>query len=97
MTVLNRRSRMISVRLSEEEYSALRQLCSATGARSVSDLTRDAMRVLLTGAGREDVLGTHIDEFRTQMRSLDRKIEQLAADITSLRAAGATGGTPGTE
>ncbi len=88
MTVLNPRSRMISVRLSEEEYSALRRLCSVTGARSVSDLTRDAMRVLLSGTSREGPLGVHVDEFRTQMRSLDRKIEQLAAEITSLRSNG---------
>jgi Arc/MetJ-type ribon-helix-helix transcriptional regulator len=85
MAVLNPRSRMISVRLSEEEYSALRHLCSVTGARSVSDLTRDAMRVLLDGSGREKVQSIQVDEFRTQMRSLDRKIEQLAADITSLK------------
>jgi len=88
MTVLNPRSRMISVRLSEEEYSALRRLCTVTGARSVSDLTRDAMRVLLKSSTREDVLGIHIDEFRSQMRSLDQKIEQLAADITSLKTNG---------
>lgn len=80
---------MISVRLSEEEYSALRRLCSITGARSVSDLTRDAMRVVLNGgANRDDTLGVHVDEFRSQMRSLDRKIEQLAADITSLKTNG---------
>ena len=74
MTVLNPRSRMISVRLSEEEYSALRRLCTVTGARSVSDLTRDAMRVLLKSSNREDGLGIHVDEFRSQMRSLDQKI-----------------------
>src|ERR1039458_5558442 len=83
MTVPNPRSRMISVRLSEEEYSDLRRLCSTTGARSVSDITRDAMRVLVNGSNRDDILTIHIDEFRTQMRSLDRKIEQLSAEITS--------------
>jgi len=88
MAVLNPRSRMISVRLSEEEYSALRHLCSVTGARSVSDLTRDAMRVLLDSSGQGKVQSIHVDEFRTQMRSLDRKIEQLAADITSLKTNG---------
>jgi Ribbon-helix-helix protein, copG family len=86
MTVINPRSRMISVRLSEEEYSALRRLCLATGARSVSDFTRDAMRVFLNGESREDVLGIHVGEFRTHMRNLDRKLEQLAAVITSLKA-----------
>jgi hypothetical protein len=79
---------MISVRLSEEEYSALRRLCLVTGARSVSDLTRDAMRVLLNGSNREDTLGIPTDEFRTQMRSLDRKLEQLAAEITTFKTSG---------
>ena len=85
MTVLKPRSRMISVRLSEEEYLALRRVCSVTGARSVSDLTRDAMRVLLNGANRDDVLGNHMDEFRAQMRSLNKKIEQLAAEISTFK------------
>ena len=88
MTVLKPRSRMISVRLSEDEYSALRRLCSASGARSVSDLTRDAMRVLLKGASREDVLESHMDEFTAQIRNLNQKIERLAAEITSFKADG---------
>ena len=74
---------MISVRLSEEEYTALRRLCSVTGARSVSDLTRDAMRALLNGANGGDVVGIQVDEFRAEIRGMDRKIEQLAADIAS--------------
>ena len=73
---------MISIRLSEDEYTGLKRLCSVTGARSVSDLAREAMRVLLTnGTSREDTLGPRIDEFRTQMRSLDRKIEELSARL----------------
>lgn len=79
---------MISVRLSDEEYSALRRLCSSTGARSVSDLTREAMQTLLSGANREDVLGSHMDEFCAQMRNLDEKLEQLTSEITTLKANG---------
>jgi hypothetical protein len=44
------------------------------------------MRMLLNGTNREDVLSIHVDEFRTQMRGLDRKIEkiqQLAAEIAN--------------
>lgn len=74
---------MISVRLSEEEYSALRRICSVTGARSVSDLTRDAMRVLLGGVNRDDELGTHMDEFRAEIRNLNKRIEQLATQIST--------------
>jgi Arc/MetJ-type ribon-helix-helix transcriptional regulator len=88
MAVLKPRSRMISVRLSEEEYAALRRLCQVTGARSVSDLTRDAMRGLLENGTREDVAGTRMEEFRAQMKSLDRKIESLAAEVTAFKANG---------
>lgn len=88
MAVLKPRSRMISVRLSEDEYAALRRLCQATGARSVSDLTRDAMRGLIENGTREDALGTRMEEFRAQMKSLDHKIESLAAEITAFKANG---------
>lgn len=83
MTVLRPRSKMISVRLSEEEYLALRRICSVTGARSVSDLTRDAMRVLLSGVNRDDMRGIHMDEFRAEIRNLNRRIEQLATEIST--------------
>jgi hypothetical protein len=76
---------MISIRLSEEEHSALRRLCLVTGARSVSDLARGAMRVLLNDANRGDVPWSYMDEFRTQMRNLDIKIEQLVAEITTFK------------
>ena len=89
MTILKPRSRMISVRLSEEEYSALKRLCLVTGARSVSDLTRNAMRGLLNGASREDVLNNHMEEFRAEIRHLHRKVEQLAATVEATKDQGA--------
>jgi outer membrane murein-binding lipoprotein Lpp len=46
------------------------------------------MRVLLNGANREDGLGSQVDEFRAQMRSLDKKIEQLAAEFTTFKGNG---------
>jgi hypothetical protein len=83
MTVQNPRSRTISIRLSEEEYLGLKRLCAITGARSVSDLTRDAMRIVLNGASRNDVLGLRVDEFRNLLKNLDRKIDQLAAGLAT--------------
>lgn len=80
MTVLKPRSRMISVRLSEDEYLALRHLCLVTGARSVSDLARDAMQMVLRGANRNGLPGFYLDEFRSLIKNLESKIEQLAAD-----------------
>jgi len=97
MTVQNPRSRMISIRLSEDEYLSLKQLCLVTGARSVSELTRDAMRVVLKGATRDDVLGLRMEEFRALLKSLDRKIDELAAGITSFKSGRSAANEPATE
>jgi hypothetical protein len=85
MTVLKVRTRMISVRLSDDEYSALKALCLIRGARSVSDLTRDAVRSLLNRKEREDLLSERLEDFRRQMKDLDQKIEQLALRIDPSR------------
>ena len=77
---------MISVRLSEDEYSALRRLCLVTGARSLSDLTRDAMRGLLSGTNREDALSGRLEEFRSEIRHLNTKIEHVAATVEAIKA-----------
>ena len=86
MTIQKPRSRMISVRLSEEEYSALRNLCLLTGARSVSDLTRDAVQSVLSGVKREGSLGSDLEEFRVGMKSLEMKVMQLEAKLTTIKA-----------
>lgn len=85
MTVLKPRSRKVSVRLSEEEYVALRRICSLTSARSVSDVTREAMRAVVKDVNREDQVGRHLDEFRAGMKILERKVEQLEARIAAFK------------
>jgi Arc/MetJ-type ribon-helix-helix transcriptional regulator len=91
MTVQKPRTRMISVRLSEEEYVALMHLCTVTGARSVSDLTRDSMRALLNSANRESEFGMHLDEFRAEIRNLNKRIEQLTAKLSTALSTAKTG------
>ena len=51
MPLLKRRSKMISFRVSEQEYENLIEFCTTHGARSMSDLARDAMCRLLPVAG----------------------------------------------
>jgi len=68
---------MISIRLSEDEYVALRQLCSTMQARSVSDLARD----LLAGKSWEGSPSEVLYEVRSKLNSLDAKIEQLSSKL----------------
>ncbi len=37
------------------------------------------MRLILSGANRDDVITLRLDELRTQIKHLDRKIEELAS------------------
>lgn len=83
MTVLKPRIRRICVRLSEEEYIAMTNLCQITGARSVSDLTRDAMSDFLEGADPGQSLGNRLETFSSQLEALNRKVTEIADWIQS--------------
>lgn len=85
MMVLKPRLRTISVRLSEEEYAALKRLSEASGSRSVSDLTRDAVGTLMNGSLRPEVLGNYMEEVQSKMSSLDKRIEELMLEMNSLK------------
>lgn len=78
MTVSKPRTRRICVRLSEEEYFALTNLCQITGARSVSDLTRDAMSDFLEGADASQALENRMEALSAQLETLNRKVAEIA-------------------
>lgn len=86
MRVLRPRSRIVSIRMSEEEFSTLRRVCVATGARSVSDLAREAMRGLLNGANQENSGHGSNNEYSAQMRNLEQKVDKLSAEIALFKA-----------
>ena len=70
---------MISFRLSEEEYAGLRTLCEIEGARSVSDLARDAVSRLMR---KEPEL-----PFETVLRTLEGRMDILDLQVQRLTAA----------
>ena len=72
--------------MSEEEFSTLRRICVATGARSVSDLAREAMRGLLNGAKQESSGDGSHNQYSAQMRSLEQKVDQLSAEVALFKA-----------
>ncbi|MGD1105751.1 MAG: hypothetical protein ABR865_01820 [Terracidiphilus sp.] len=72
--------------MSEEEFSTLRQICVATGARSVSDLAREAMRGLLNGGNQGSSGDGSRNEYSAQMRNLEQKVDKLVAEIALFKA-----------
>lgn len=72
-----RRSRMVSFRLSPEEYARLQSVCSSQGIRSLSDLARTAMQRLIETPSDE------IGDLRSQMKSLTLELERISKVLES--------------
>lgn len=79
LMVLKKRSRLVSFRMSEEEYQRLCTVCVTVGARSMSDLARNAVARFVAGPGDggEDPMLCHV-------RTLDRAVQQLESRVEQL-------------
>jgi len=78
MGQLSKRSKMVSIRLSDEEFRRLRELCMTSGARSLSDLARDAMHRLIAGDGTGEGLPERVAELDQRLSHLQEKVSRLA-------------------
>lgn len=85
MAVLIPRIRTINVRLSEEEYLELERFCIASGARSISDLVRSAMHNMVASGNQDNSLASGFNEYSAQVKDLEMRIKELAAELASFR------------
>jgi hypothetical protein len=85
MAVFKRRSKLVSFRLSEEDYRSLIEICQTRGARSVSEVARDAMHGLLGvnghGNGSETRLESQVVQLQSRLEELDREVKRLAGMV----------------
>ena len=79
MTIFKRRTRIVSFRLSEDEYDQIRAVCIANGVRSISDFARAATRHWALNLPNESE-----DLIRTKMLRLDEKISELDGKFRKL-------------
>jgi|SRR5579859_2100136 len=97
MNALKRRNRMVSFRLSEEEYEDLKHICMTVGARSLSGIARDAVqRLLSNGTGPNSDSDSQLRILYEKMDALDQEVKRLAAlvDQPETSAAAAETATP---
>ena len=73
---------MVSFRLSEEEYESLKHICATVGARSLSDIARDAVhRMLDDGAEPKRDMETELRLLSERMEALDHEVRRLAGVV----------------
>jgi hypothetical protein len=87
MSVLKRRSRMISFRVSEDEYTGLKNLCVNEGARSVSDMARDAVqRLIAKRSWPNNQLETVVQVLQGRVEALDVEVKRLGRTVHGQKA-----------
>jgi uncharacterized small protein (DUF1192 family) len=86
MAVLIQRIRTLGIRLSEDEYLTLERFCVESGARSISDLARNAIWTSVNRAKQESALASTVSEQSAQVKELEQRLDQLSAEIALLKA-----------
>ena len=75
---------MISFRVSEDEYAGLKNLCINEGARSVSDMARDAVHRLIAHQSRSNNQPWPNNQLETVVQVLQGRIEALDLEVKRL-------------
>lgn len=83
MQRLSRRTKIVSIRLSQEEYTRLQGLVAARGVENLSELARTAMNHLLfqehvNGYVGDGGIETRVNQMHARMSILDREVARLS-------------------
>ena len=80
MPRLTRRDKVISIRLSNEEYDQLQSLCAAQGGNSISELARNGMRLLLSQEIQSGpaAMESRVNHMQDRVTTLDREVARLS-------------------
>ena len=78
MSVLKRRSRMVSFRLSEKEYETMMVGCIKEGSRSLSEFARSAAYERAVG-GKDPEIGF----LKDRVEELDRRVRDLTMKLAN--------------
>jgi len=84
------KNKLVSFRISHDEYVRLREACSSVGARNISELARAAMNRMVNSAvdpslGSDGTLGLHgqVLDLRSKLDDVANDVERLARAVGS--------------
>jgi hypothetical protein len=79
--MINRRSRMVTFRLSYEEYEQYRAACPAAGVRSMSELARAAMQQFVAVRIASPPVDAQLRELRQQVQVLSTEVQRIGQEL----------------
>ncbi len=77
-----RRSKMVSIRLSPDEYREFQQMCESKGLRTISDLARTAMHRLVAAEHDADPLTYEVQDLRNQAHLILVELQRLLETVS---------------
>ena len=77
MPIFKKRNRIVSFRVSEEEFQILQQVSESQGAHSISDYARLASCRGIPGADPDDPLVLHLESLETRVQQLCTQVARL--------------------
>ena len=83
MSLAFRKSKMISFRLSPDEFQRIKELCATHGLRSISDLARVALLKLIASENGANPLAYEVLDLRRQVRSISVALDRLSEVVNS--------------
>ena len=78
MTDSARKTKMISLRISEVEYEVLKRHYCTYGARNISDLARLALQRIMTAPADQE------DDFACRLSQLDKRVHTLEFHVSRI-------------
>jgi hypothetical protein len=80
MPRIYRRTKVISIRLSNEEYDQFQNLCVARGTDTISELTRTALKLLVMNEKNNGkaAIESRVENMDARMSQLDREVARLS-------------------
>lgn len=79
-----RRDRIITVRVSIEEYEAWRAACPAAGARSLSEFARSAMHQLVASRNGDSTVHDQLRTLHDRVESLSTRIDRIGQNLEAV-------------
>lgn len=87
---MNQKSKMVSFRLSVDEYVRLREACLAAGIQNVSELARAAMHRIIDDAdGHHIVIDAQVQDLREKIANITDELNRISGKLTKTNGASA--------
>lgn len=85
MTLFASRKKLVTFRVTREEYEALRSLCISRGIRSISELTRDAvLQQVSSERVSRKLVSNDLISLMSSLEQIDEAIKDLSGRISNV-------------